>query len=291
MKQLIQNMKNIHGKKGEDWIASIPGMVVRLAHHWKLSDISEVETLTFHYVAKATNEFGKPVILKIGLDDKVIANEIRALNYFDGKGCVQLIDHHAAYQALLLQQAVPGVSLKSVYEKDIDYGMDCYIDTMKRLHDRQLIKTDEYRHIGDWLGAIDRASAYDVPIHLLNKAMLLKSELVKTQNNQMFLHGDLHHDNILQNDTEWLAIDPQGIVGEAEFEIAAFNFMTDDELKMGVDVKNIVEKRIHKVAKKSNLDQKRIQSWVFVRLMLMAVWQVEDNMNPSWALGMAESLQ
>lgn len=46
----------------------------------------------------------------------------------------------------------------------------------------------------------------------------------------IFLHGDLHQDNILKQGNGWLAIDPKGVIGEAEFEIAAFDFMYIREL-------------------------------------------------------------
>jgi len=36
------------------------------------------------------------------------------------------------------------------------------------------------------------------------------------------LHGDLHHFNILSSGDRWLAIDPKGIIGEPEFEPAAY---------------------------------------------------------------------
>ena len=106
----------------------------------------------------------------------------------------------------------------------------------------------------------------------------------------IFLHGDLHHDNILKNDDQWLAIDPKGVVGESEFEIAAFDFMYINELSNMSDVKNIFEARVNLLSQKAHLNLQRIKDWVFVRLILMVAWHVEDNGDPSWAIKLAEAL-
>nr|WP_302473958.1 aminoglycoside phosphotransferase family protein [Legionella sp. PL877] len=104
----------------------------------------------------------------------------------------------------------------------------------------------------------------------------------------IFLHGDLHHDNILKHGNGWLSIDPKGVVGEAEFEIAAFDFMYISELTSTKDVKNVFAKRLELLAQKSGLDAQRIKDWLFVRLILMAAWLTEDNGDPSWAIKLAE---
>ncbi|MCG9894887.1 MAG: aminoglycoside phosphotransferase family protein [Fimbriimonadaceae bacterium] len=37
-----------------------------------------------------------------------------------------------------------------------------------------------------------------------------------------FLHGDLHHENILRSGSGWTAIDPKGLVGDPDYEPVAF---------------------------------------------------------------------
>lgn len=56
------------------------------------------------------------------------------------------------------------------------------------------------------------------------------------------------------------------------------------------DVRNIFETRVNLLAQKANLNPQRIKSWVFVRLILMTAWHVEDNGDPSWAIKLAELL-
>ena len=290
MNTLEQNIINIGGEEGKCWIANLPSIINKLAVEWKLNHIVPVNNMTFNYVAKAITSTNQPVVLKISCDEKNITQEMRALQYFDGNGSIQFISHHPMYHALLLQQAIPGTTLKSLYPSQIEYVMDSYIDTMKKLHSKVLSNISNFCHIRDWLSAIDNIPAQACPTPLKEKAIALKNRLIASSKEEVFLHGDLHHDNILKNKDCWLAIDPKGVVGDAEFEIAAFDFMYVNELANKNEVKNIVENRINMLARKAHLNPQRIKDWVFVRLILMAAWYVEDGGNPYWSLKLAEAL-
>ncbi|WP_133129845.1 aminoglycoside phosphotransferase family protein [Legionella yabuuchiae] len=288
MKALQQNIANLYGSKGTDWIANLPAIVTALANHWGLSEVIPVSNMTFNYVAKAILSNGEPVVLKISHDKQSNINEKQALTNLGSQGAIKLIDYNSTYNALLLQQAIPGITLKSLYQDNPDYVMDCYVETMRKLHHQQLPKESNPPQITDWLNVLDEPSLKQIPTALLNKAIELRNKMLSSPKPLIFLHGDLHHDNILKHGNEWLAIDPKGVVGEAEFEIAAFDFMYISKLTAIVDVKNVFEKRVELLAQKSGLDAQRIKDWVFVRLILMAVWFIEDNSDPSWAIKLAE---
>lgn len=290
MKTLKQNIANLYGSKGTDWIANLPAIVKALATHWGLSEIIPVSNMTFNYVAKAILSTGDPVVLKISYDRQSIINEKHALIHLGLQGTIKPIDYHSKHNALLLQQAIPGITLESLYRDNPDYVMDCYIETMGKIHHQLLLKESNSPHIADWLKALDKPSLYQIPPVLLNKAIELRNKMLSSPKPLIFLHGDLHHDNILKHGNEWLAIDPKGVVGEAEFEIAAFDFMYINELAVTVGVKNLFAQRIELLAQKSGLDGQRIKDWVFVRLILMAAWLIEDNGDPEWAIKLANLL-
>jgi streptomycin 6-kinase len=290
MKQFKKNIINIFGERGKNWIANLPHLVEMLAVHWELKDVTPVNSMSFNYVAKAISNTNQSVVLKISCDAESIADEKQALLYFNGNGSIKLIDYNDEYNALLIQQAVPGDTLKSLYPAQPDYVMDCYINTMKKLHDKKFSNKYEYRHIADWLKILDQLLPKEMPARLLNRALELREKLLTSMGALVFLHGDLHHDNILKQGNEWLAIDPKGVVGEPEVEIAAFDFMYVAELANKKNIKELFEKRVERLAKKADLDQQRIKDWVFVRLILMAAWSIEDNDNPSWAIKLAEIL-
>ena len=168
--------------------------------------------------------------------------------------------------------------------------MNAYCETMKKLHNKKLPLDHSFPHISDWLIAIDSVSKDKLPKLLLDKAIHLKNKLLSTMSDETFLHGDLHHDNILQHGNEWIIIDPKGVVGEIEFEAAAFDFMNISELANNNDAKKIMTLRIEYLSKKANLNQSRLFDWIYVRLILMASWAIEDNCDPTWAINLANIL-
>lgn len=293
MKTLRQNITNLYGSKGTDWIDNLPAIVTALTNNWNLSEIIPVSNMTFNYVAKAILNTKEHVVLKISYDEQSIINEKRALAKFGLHGSIKLIDYNGQYNALLLQQAIPGITLKSLYRDNPDYVMNCYVETMQKLHhqhyhQQQLLEESNSTHMADWLKALDEPSLKQIPTTLLNKAIELRNKMLASPKPLIFIHGDLHHDNILKHGNEWLSIDPKGVIGEAEFEIAAFDFLYISELAATSNVKSLFAKRVESLAQKSGLDAQRIKGWVFVRLILMAAWFIEDNGDPSWAIKLAE---
>jgi streptomycin 6-kinase len=288
MKKLIKNITSIYGEQGNQWIKDLPGIIEALSQHWQLSNISHVANMTYNYVAKATTNTNQPVILKISCDKASIDNEKNALLYFDGNATVKLLDYNDKYHAMLLKQAIPGVSLKLLYPAEIEYVMDSYAYITKTLHSRPLPNQYSYRHIRDWLQAIDNISRDQFPVGMLDQAITLKNQLLATISHEVFLHGDLHQDNIIKNNNDWLAIDPKGIVGDPEFEMAAFDFIHADEFHLTTEIKSLFNERIELLANKSKLNAARIRNWVFVRLVLSAVWSIEDNTDIGWDIELAK---
>jgi streptomycin 6-kinase len=290
MNKLTENVKNIFGDSGTAWIDALPAIIEKLAAHWGLSHIIPVDNMTFNYVAKALSSSNQAVVLKISCDEKSIREEEHALLYFDNHAAIRCLDYNEEFNAMLLQQAVPGDTLKSLYPYQVEFVMDCYVKTMQELHAKPLPAQHPYRHVRDWLKAIDALNPRHLPSKLLSTAIDLRDELLATSGKAVFLHGDLHHDNIINNGSEWLAIDPKGIVGEVEFEIAAFDFIHASESENKLAIKKLFAERVAEIAKKANLKPQRIKDWVFVRLIMAAAWAIEDNCDPAWAISLAESI-
>lgn len=287
---LSENITNLYGEKGKAWIAKLPSIIQSLSDHWNLTSVTPVDNMTYHYVAKAIRDNTQSVVLKIGFDEISLTQEKIALEYFNGSAAIQLIDYNQTYKALLLDQAIPGVTLKSFYPKNAEFVMDCYVQTMKKLHEKKLPDKHSYPHIRDWLTALDKINTSVLPKNMIERAIILKNKLLQSIEQPVFLHGDLHHDNILQHADSWVAIDPKGIVGDEAFEIAAFDFIHPSELENKSSITDLFEQRIHQIAKKSNLDAQRIKDWVFVRLMLSAVWSIEDNGDPIIAIDLVRTI-
>ena len=169
---------------------------------------------------------------------------------------------------------MPGNSLKSYFPKKDLEAVQIAVELMQKLHQAPI--NNNLSHIRDWLKALDKD--VDIPFSILKKARRLRDELLKTSYKQAFLHGDFHHDNIIQNGKDWVAIDPKGVIGDPAFEAAAFIINPIPELFDSNNASDIIEKRIIEFSRLLNIDINRIKDWCFVKNVLCAIWALNDGL-------------
>ena len=91
----------------------------------------------------------------------------------------------------------------------------------------------------------------------------------------MLLHGDLHHGNILSAAREsWLAIDPKGLAGEAEYEVGAF---VRNRLLPKPGPELLLARSIDQFADELGFDRERVLGWSLAQAVLSAWWSFEDS--------------
>ncbi len=281
-----QNISATFGKSGQDWLQELPNIVLKLKERWGLSGIDPFPNMTYHFVAKATQFPNISVVLKIGCDKKHMQYEDALLKHFQGEGAVRVLDFQKDLNALLLEQANPGHTLKSFYPSKLDMVMNVYGNVVHKIHSHTLGNTNRFPSISQWLEALDKA---DFDTQLLHSAKNKRDALLSTMNSLKLLHGDLHLDNILENDGEWICIDPKGVLGEPEFEAAAFDIFAPSEIATASTP--LFLERIDKLAKVMHLAPDRLRDWFFVRLVLSAAWSLEDGGDPSKAIKLATLLK
>lgn len=278
MDQLIDNLTRLDIKRSQQWIASLKNTIDALADKWQLTDISPVENMMWNYIATASSERFQSVCLKISMDEGWAFDEWRALKHFRGQGMIKVYDFDRTHQALLLEQATPGSSLKSLYPVEETRVMSAYAGVVQNLsHVTKDIREKGFRHLRDWLKVFDRINEEALPPHLVTKAKDVGRKLLEAGSEEGVLHGDLHLDNILCHRERWLAIDPKGIVGPRDFDVACFDFVTDEELLNERAAIEHFQRRVAQLSQMAAIDPTRLSKWVFIRLMLGACWMIEDN--------------
>jgi streptomycin 6-kinase len=263
------NILNIYGEKGEAWIDELPQLVVAISSKLDLRDLIEVTNLTYNYVLSGL-QGNTPIILKLGLDHEALTREAFALKCFAGHGAVHVLAEDKGM--LLLKRAVPGTSLKSYFPNQEHESIEIACKVMKKLHQASIPATHNFPHIKDWLTTLDKD--WSIPDAYLKKARKLRDQLLKTADPDVLLHGDLHHDNILQNGNDWLVIDPKGVIGSPMNEIWAC--VMD------------IERDIPFIAHYFNFRTQDVFNWYFVHVILAACWNLEDNIDASLFLRLAE---
>jgi streptomycin 6-kinase len=94
------------------------------------------------------------------------------------------------------------------------------------------------------------------------------------------LHGDLHHENILQAQRQpWLAIDPKGVVGEPAYEVGALLRNMAPRLLKGSQPSQIVARRAGILSEELGFDRTRLLGWGLAQAVLAAWWCIEDGVD------------
>lgn len=279
MKIFEDNIFNISGESGKAWLLQLPQLVEKISIKWNLSDLKPVENLSYNYILSGFQD-KQPIILKISPDIEGLNREAAALTSFFGYGAVRISAQTS--DALLLQQVVPGHSLKSYFPDRDKEAIQITCEIIKKLHQAPLPEKGMFPHINEWLSLIDNYSQF-------TKAKILKDRLLETATTPVLLHGDLHHDNILQNINEWLVIDPKGVIGESAYEVASFirNPLNLFQLQ-GDQLYNLIQNRIADFANILDLDARRIQDWCFVQAALSWIWALEDGNDPKHFVSLLE---
>ncbi|MCE2715933.1 MAG: aminoglycoside phosphotransferase family protein [Pseudomonadota bacterium] len=267
----------LYGDEGRLWLENLPNIVNNLAHRWQLSELHPIDNLSYNYVMSGWQK-EKPIILKLGCDPKSFKNEIQALKAFKTFGAMTVLDQME--DVLLLERAQPGLSLKCYFPDHDLKAVSIACEVMKKLHTAPYPEY-EFPTIKDWLTVLDKDHELFMP--QLAKARVLKNELLNTMEHSILLHGDFHHENILEHEGEWKVIDPQGVIGERAYEVGCF-MRNPKELIKHPDCLYFLKDRIHAFAKHLDLDPVRIAKWCYIQAMLSAVWSYEDNLSYESAL-------
>jgi len=229
----------------------------------------------------------QPCILKIAPDEGDEKTAV-VLNHYDGNGAVWL--YKSEGRVSLLERAIPGTPLSEMVKRGED-GQATHIlcDVIQKLHSHKIF-SGTYSSIEELSkGFTHYLESGDSQIsgELVKEAESVYGELLKSQKQRVLLHGDLHHDNVLYDETRgWLAIDPKGYVGEAAFEVGALlrNPLGYSEL---IQSPEFIQRRVEIICERLGLDRKRVIGWAFSQAVLAGIWSVEDGKSPEWAMQIA----
>ena len=272
-------MMRLYGDAGTQWIADLPGLIADCARRWGLVVQRPFANLSFNYAAPATRQDATAVVLKIGFPNKELHTEIEALAHYNGCGIAQLYEFDAEQGAFLLERLQPGTMLSEV--ADDETATRIAAEVMRQLW-QPPPPSHAFPTITDWSQGLDRlrkefnGGTGPFPARLVEIAETLFTDLLASQAEQVLLHGDLHHYNILRAERqEWLAIDPKGVVGEPAYEIGALLRNPFDFLDTPNPQRKLA-RRVDILSEYLSLDSQRIIGWGIAQAVLSSWWSYED---------------
>jgi streptomycin 6-kinase len=284
-----QRVRGVHGAAGEAWLHRLPVLLDEAAIRWSLRLLPPFEPLSYNYVAPVICTDGCDAVLKACVPHRLSRNEIAALRHYDGRGAARLLAADAEAGLLLLEHLHPGTPLLLV--ADDETATAAAAEVMRQLWRPPPPLPHDFPSVADWGKGFDRLRACfeggtgPLPPRLVERAEHLYAELCASAGPPVLLHGDLHHWNILAAErAPWLALDPQGVVGEPAYETGALLRNPFPEILSMPSPRRILARRADQLADLLGFDRQRVRGWAFAQAILSAWWELEDRGEdaPQW---------
>jgi streptomycin 6-kinase len=269
---------NIYGDKGSKWIENFPEVLDRCIKKWHLTLVTAHTQLSYNMIFYATSSEHGQVVLKMGVPDKNLSAEVRSLNFLGISNACKCYDYDATAGAILLERIIPGSDLNSVPD------LNERIEIVSELINRTIIPANDakdFPHYSEWLErafkrARDKSSSNSKLMMVTDEAEKLFAQIAALYLPLYFLHGDIHHTNILMDSSgRWRLIDPQGVLGIKAFSPAVF---IENQIRMTAPEAKAdsLNQMLAKFSKSLNEPGELIAMCLFIDKVLSICWDVED---------------
>jgi len=276
----IAKVNRIFGDAGRAWLQELPGIVARCREQWHLPEGTICNVVAMNYIEFTALPDGTPVALKVSVPQEELYSEMEALALYRGRGAAHLLATDHDLGAILMQRAMPGTMLWQHGDNAEQTRIAATL--MQSLHVREP-EHHAMPHFSRWVERAFRLTRTEwdpdelMPRDLLDRAETAFVTLTADRGSDVVLHGDLHHDNILWDETDgWIAIDPKGVIGPRCLDVGRFiqNQLPDEA---SFDVREpLVRERIGIFADHLSFSPNVIAASALVDCVLSHIWCFED---------------
>jgi len=212
-----------------------------------------------------------PAMLKVAIDAEERFGNL-LMSWWDGEGAARVYAQHA--NAMVLERATGKRSLMHMaLNGQDDEATRILCAALARLHAPRPSMPPTLVPLAPWfkslrLAAEQHGGAYSLSLSSAEALLADPQDVV-------VLHGDMHHDNVLDfGPRGWLAIDPKRVTGERGFDYA--NLICNPELPTAADPQRF-HRQIDVVVEAAGLERRQLLQWVMAFAGLSAAWFLEDD--------------
>jgi streptomycin 6-kinase len=275
--RLARTVTAWEGEAGRQWLAQLPGQVAGYLERWRLTPervLAAGGQISMIVLVRA--EDGAPAVLKVGMVNRETAQEHAALARWGGRGAVRLLRADPENGALLLERLQADVSLRSLAEPRAMLEAEAVLQrlwvppgdvhpfTSVAGHTGHLARMLRERRDREWAAAARP---------LVDEALALRDGLLAGTPEEVLLHGDYHHGNVLAGERmAWLAIDPKPLVGERAYDLAWLARDRLSTLAAQPGSRSAARRRVAKLASALDVDPERLRGWALFRSVEAGVW-------------------
>jgi streptomycin 6-kinase len=234
----------------------------------------------------AVRQGGVPAMLKIATEPEELRGA-SVMNWWAGQGAARVLAHEGP--ALLLERAMGSRSLAMMAAEDDDAAMTIICEALAALHAPRGDPPGNVVPLRPWFAALEPMARERGGIFA--QAHHVAEELLGSPRDQCVLHGDMHHDNLLDfGERGWLVIDPKGLVGERGYDYANVFCNPDlgDAAERIATRPGQLARRIEIASRMSGIEPRRLLQWVLAYTGLSASWMIADGFDPFVGLTIAQ---
>jgi len=218
---------------------------------------------------------GLPAMIKITRDlDECIGGQV--LQWWDGKGAARVYARASDSGALLMERATGFQNLlRMALEGEDDAATSAICHTLHQLHSiRSTAPPEKLLSLTDLFRSLAPRAQQEGG--LMAECAMVANELLCDQREQVVLHGDAHHSNILDFEQRgWLAIDPKRVRGERYYDYV--HVLCNPDLKACTDPVRFA-RQLAVVIDVAGLERQRLLRWIMAYAALSAAWFLEDGL-------------
>lgn len=221
---------------------------------------------------------GKMAVIKIPppLANHEARSEAKYLRTLAGDGAIRLLDEDRVLDAMLLEHASPGKTLKETFEGNEPACIVPAILVLKQILRPLPEDRTDILSLDMWFHGLRRHRSTRFPVEYARTALDLYDNVLTFQH-KYYLHGDFHPTNILSaRRSPFVAIDPKGLEGPVGYEIAVFLNNYHWWLGPRADVKCRLDDAVKMFAEAFDLEPLTLRQWAFAQMVLGAWWTFDE---------------
>ena len=202
------------GPTGQAWLATVPGLLANALDAWRL--VPDGPPMTgWTAIVVPVRRGGERLALKVTWPHPEGTHETLVLRHWAGAAAVRLVAADPARGVMLLELLDAARDLRTV---PVDEACATIGRLLARLNvpaPMQLIPMADY--LAPHLDRMAHRPA--IPRRIVDRTRGLARDLLGPDIPNLLLHTDLHYENVLARDDEWVAIDPKGHNGDPCYEL------------------------------------------------------------------------